>query len=117
MKTGIQNLKAAVGFLATAFTSITAAASDGNIGLRDLSTLIGLARKAPEAFEAAKGAPREIADLDPEEAAELVQGVADALGHDTITPKTQRIAEITLAMLPEFVQLWDALRDEEPPSE
>jgi len=115
--TGIEHLKTAVAFVATAFSSVTKATADGNIGLGDITTFIGLARKLPEGIAAIKEAPTELADLDPGEASELVQAVADAIGHDVITPKTQKIAEIALAMLPDFVQLYNAFRSEPEASE
>lgn len=107
---GIDNIKAAAGFLLLATTTARSATADGNIGIGDVMGFIGIARKAKDAIEAAKNTPAEFADMDPDEAAELVEFVAEQLGLP-ISEKTTKVAETVLAMVPDLMQLFDALRE------
>ena len=109
--TGINNTKTALAFLLAATTTVRSTTADGSIGIADTLKFIGLAKEARAAFDAIKDTPSEFEDLDPEEAAELVQFVAAKL-EIKVDDRAAKIAERALALLPGLMHLWQAFGEQ-----
>lgn len=76
---GTQETEDLLIFVAKLGGAIDSALSDGKINLLDVDEIFGPAASAKAAFEGAVNIPKEIEDLDSEEAVHLVEVFADEL--------------------------------------
>lgn len=113
MSLGIEKIKDVLAFPLALHVAYEKANADGNLGLTDLMHLVDPVRKLPRALSGAKGAVKEIEDLDSVERDILMQWVAKEydIADDVLEKKVEAAFEIALSIA-KFVGVLK--EDEEP---
>lgn len=81
-KVGIEELKELCTFAACVVSEGYDIMADGKIGIGDIGDMLSILRKAPAAFKGIGEIPKEVADLDEAEAAEILAHVKEKVDLD-----------------------------------